>query len=186
MFDNLADSEVADGGKWPEVDRQAILDVAPRVATPRDAVRFYVMACTWGVGVNQRFVTRRVRIAIGNEAAGERLLSGILLRHADSISAYEAFRSGSARLKHLGPGFFSKILYFGSWNDSPAQRPLILDQYVAAALNGVAGLGWKRTWNWTTGQYKQYLDLAAQWGNEWGTEPDVVEKTLFRHGRTLR
>jgi len=63
---------------------------------------------------------------------------------------------------------------------------LILDQYVAAALNGVAGLGWKRTWNWTTAQYKQYLDLAAQWGNEWGTEPDVVEKTLFRHGRTLR
>lgn len=69
MFDNLADCEAKDGGRWPQVDRQTILDAAPQVTTPGDAVQFYVMTCAWGVGVNQRFVTRRVRVLTDNEAA---------------------------------------------------------------------------------------------------------------------
>jgi hypothetical protein len=119
---------------------------------------------------------------------GERLLAGLrLAQQTSAVAAYASFRHGGPnRLVHLGPGFFTKILYFGAWNDSPAQRPLILDQFVAAALNDVAGLGWPRTWNWTTAQYEQYLDLAAQWAAEWGTEPDVVEKTLFDYGHTLK
>lgn len=187
MFDNLADYEAADGAKWPEIDRQTLIDMAPQVTTPQEAIRFYVAVCAWGVGTKGQLVTRRVWVLANNKDAGQRLLAGLHLAQQDSASsAYAAFRHGNARLKHLGPGFFSKILYFGSWDDSPAEHPLILDQYVAKALNDVADLGWQPTWNWTVGQYEHYLDLAAQWADEWGTQPDVVEKTLFRHGQTLR
>lgn len=187
MFDFLAGYEAPDGRKWPRISRQTIIDTAPQINTPREAVQFYVLACAWDVGVNQRFVTRRTWVLTRNEDVGQRLLAGIqLAQQSSAVGGYGAFRNGGARLKHLGPGFFSKILYFGSWEDSPAQRPLILDQYVAAALNDVADLGWPRTWNWTTAQYEQYLDIAARWASEWGCQPDVIERTLFEHGKTLK
>lgn len=187
MYDLLGDY-ASTGGKWPRISRQTIIDTAPQINTPREAIQFYVMASAWGVGVNQRFVTRRTWVLTRNENVGERLLAGLrIAQQTSAVAAYASFRHGGPnRLVHLGPGFFTKILYFGSWDDSPARRPLILDQYVAAALNDVAGLGWADTWNWTTSQYEQYLDLAAQWASEWGCQPDVVEKTLFEHGKTLK
>lgn len=185
MIGALADVQPTGGNRWPEVDRQTLIAAGSRVTTREEAVRFYVMACAWGVGVNQRFVTRRVRVLTDNDDPGARLLAGIRLNQQEGpTTAYASFRDGGAnRLKHLGPGFFTKILYFSGWTTSPGPRPLILDQYVANALNDIANLGWRPTWNWTTAQYEQYLGLATGWADEWGTQPDVIEKTLFRHGQ---
>lgn len=187
MYDLLGEY-ASHGQTWPRISRQTIIDTAPQINTAREAVQFYVMASAWGVGVNQRFVTRRVWVLTRNENAGERLLAGLrIAQQTSAVAAYTSFRHGGPnRLVHLGPGFFTKILYFGSWDDSPARRPLILDKFVAAALNDVAGLGWAPTWNWTTAQYEQYLDLAAEWASKWGTQPDVVEKTLFDHGHLFK
>ncbi len=42
-----------------------------------------------------------------------------------------------------------------------------------------------RTWNWTATEYERYLYLATEWAAAWGCEPDVVERTLFQHGKRL-
>ncbi len=104
------------------------------------------------------------------------------------VGAYMAFRRGGEhRLLHLGPAFISKVIYFAGWPEHQDQiiKPLILEQYVAAALNDLADLPWPRTWNWTALYYEHYLYQAHMWALDWGCEPDVIERRLFEHGKTL-
>jgi hypothetical protein len=62
---------------------------------------------------------------------------------------------------------------------------LILDQYVALALNRLCRLDWPAH-GWTTAQYAEYLDLAHSWANAWHTSPDVIERVLFSAGKASR
>ncbi len=177
-------------GKWPRVSRRDVFDLASNdnLSTPIDGVHLYVAACAWGVGTQARLVGRRVRVLRDNPDPGTRLLGAIgVLRHTGPAAAYASFQPGGAnRLIGLGPGFHTKILYFAGWDRTPGcQQPLILDQYVAAALNDQADLGWSTRWKWTADQYEHYLDLVAGWADAWGASADVVERTLFDHGRTL-
>lgn len=113
-----------------------------------------------------------------------------VLRSDGPIQAYRALDDGGGqRLRGLGPGFFTKVLYFAGWDQVPGnQQPLILDQHVVRALNEQAGLRWDLDWNWTADQYAHYLDLAQDWAANWGagTTADVVERRLFEHGIALR
>jgi hypothetical protein len=105
------------------------------------------------------------------------------------VSGYRALYAGGAhRLIGLGPGFFTKVLYFAGWNRAAGDRqPLILDRNVVIALNEQADLGWELNGQWSGDQYAKYLNLAHEWAARWGkgTTPDVVERVLFEHGRRL-
>jgi hypothetical protein len=95
-------------------------------------------------------------------------------------------RSGASRLVDLGPAFFTKVLYFAGWDKAAGDhRPLIPDRCVVLALNEQAGLGWRSGGNWSSAQYAEYLALADQWADAWGTAPDVVEKVLFKRGQEI-
>lgn len=70
---------------------------------------------------------------------------------------YSMFNNYSqARIKYLGPAFFTELLYFpaGRLTPSDIRHPLILNKRVAAAL------GWRKTYEWRSVEYSQYLDLV--------------------------
>lgn len=186
MFDRLADLAFRQNWQDPQITRRDVFDLTRAVTTPQEAIQCYVAICAWGAGPRARLVGRRVRVLRENKDVGERLLAGMRLAE-NPVAAYIEFRRGGEnRLLHLGPAFFTKIIYFAGYDERVVPNPLILDRYVAAALNDITDLGWPRTWNWTPWQYEQYLMVAQEWASDWGTQPDVVERTLFEHGKTLR
>jgi hypothetical protein len=86
-------------------------------------------------------------------------------------------------IPHLGPSFGTKFLYFAGYDRAAnGPQPLIMDQYVALALNRLCGLSWP-TNGWSTSQYADYLDCAHTWATMWRTSPDVIERVLFSVGR---
>jgi hypothetical protein len=175
-------------GRWPRIYRRDVFDFARRLRKPLDAIHLYVAASAWGVGTKARLVTRRVWVLDRNNDPGVTLRDAArALRAQGPIEAYRAMNEGGdLRLDYLGPGFFTKVLYFTGWDQVPGLRqPLIMDQHVVRALNEQAGLGWDLDWNWTANQYGQYLDLAHEWAEDWGTAPDVVERRLFERGKEL-
>jgi len=187
MFEDLAYLEPGDLMPWPTISREFLFRLAARLETPEDALRFYVAVCAWGAGPRAMLVSRRVRVLTGNKDPGERLLAAIMMaRQEGAAPAYDSLRHGGKhRLTHLGPGFFTKILYLGAYDTTPGLKPLILDQYVAAALREQTGLSGWTGWNWPTIEYEHYLTLADEWADAWGTTPDVVERMLFEHGKDL-
>jgi len=177
------------GAKWPFLDRRGVFALAD-VQSPEDAVHLYVAACVWGCGLKARDVSRRVKVLRDNPETGRHLLAAITtLREDGPVPAYRALHAGGIhRLTGLGPGFFTKVLYFAGWDRAAGdQQPLILDKNVVVALNDQADLGWRLNWRWSGDQYATYLDLAHGWAGGWGkgTTPDVVERVLFEHGKAL-
>jgi len=108
-----------------------------------------------------------------------------ILSQRGAGDAYAALRVDS-RIKNLGPAFASKFLYFSGFERSPGgQQPLILDRYVAEAVNRFCGTSWGVA-GWSTKLYDDYLELAHAWASEWGCKPDVVELSLFIVGKVPR
>lgn len=184
------------GDHWPNVDRARVFTVGQRALTPEGAAHTYVAASVWGVGTRARLVSRRARPFISARAkrhsdrtVGERLATAVEILRNDSggpVAAYNALHgAGDHCVTDIGPSFGTKLLYFAGFDQTPGDwQPLILDQYVAMALNTLCGFQWpERNGGWTVQQYRTYLDLAHSWAAEWDTQPDVVERALFAVGK---
>lgn len=164
------------------VSRQRLFELGESVETEEDAVSFYVAVCSWGAGTSALQTSRSVR-PLHEPGAPEKLLEG--LRFASSGSGVEGYamfgHSGPAKIKGLGPAFFTKLLYFAAGRPTPAdtRHPLILDRRVAHAL------GWAKRAGWRTAEYSQYLDLVEQLHARWRPDlpTDVIEYTLFHAER---
>ena len=147
-----------------------------------------VAAVAWGTGTNARPLAFRAKIFTDNSAAwiDERLTKALaILAEGDPVGAYLVMNELGAGVKHLGPAFFTKVLYFAGGTEPSGQlRPLILDQNVVKALNAlVPDLAWDPAGRWTSSQYAVYLEHAHSWAERWHAAPDVVERTLFEFGR---
>ncbi|MET8257121.1 hypothetical protein [Micromonospora sp. NPDC005205] len=90
-------------------------------------------------------------------------------------TAYRRFRDPAhARLPWLGPGLFTKVLYFvGYRRGVGGVQPLILDRVVAGQLPAEAGVG--RRNGWSSEEWLAYLRWAAGQARVRGVEPDAVE-----------
>lgn len=166
------------------VSRQRLFELGKSVETEEDAVSFYVAVCSWGAGTDAQQTYRCVQPLYQPGAPGK-LLEGLKVASTGSaVDGYFAFNNYSqARVKYLGPAFFTKLLYFATGRPTPAdtRHPLILDRRVAVAL------GWTKTSDWRTSEYSRYLDLVEQLHERWRPDlpTDVIEYTLFHSGRTL-
>lgn len=159
--------------------RQDLFQLGAKVATPQDAVNFYVAVCSWGVGNKARDVYRRLG-ALAQPEVGQKLLQGILRAKDPETSpkdAYTGFYSRNQyRIKGLGPAFYTKLLYFAAGTEvSRQQRHLILDQKVAKSI------GWPRKIWWSPDEYRDYLDLIADVLDLMleAERADCLEKRLF-------
>lgn len=175
----LQDGEL-DGRGRLALTRGDLFSLGNKVTTARDAVNFYVAVCSWGVGVKDRDVSRRIA-TLSEPDVGEKLLGGIRLAQDPNVPSEDAYRAfwtrTQYRLKGLGPAFFTKLLYFAS---RPANdrnlRHLILDKKVATSI------GWpNRTW-WTPSEYGDYLELInnIMYSMPEAERSDCIEMRLFK------
>ncbi|MGI5525701.1 hypothetical protein ACQEUX_32835 [Micromonospora sp. CA-259024] len=93
-------------------------------------------------------------------------------------TAYRRFRDADhARLPWLGPGLFTKVLYFVSYRRGMGGvQPLILDRVVASQLPAEAGVG--RRGGWSSEEWLAYLRWAAERAQISGVEADAVEMAV--------
>jgi hypothetical protein len=141
--------------------------------------------------VNRR---RRVFRDIAPQVLAERLLAAAdLLATEGPELAYAALHDGGPlRLKHMRASFFTKFLYAADGpGDGSCGRALILDQYVAIALNDRHGWGLPEKGGWTPSTYTRWLDHAHALADERTRDtgapvrPDDVEREYFWHGKRV-
>ncbi|MFJ1768519.1 hypothetical protein ACIOD2_49960 [Amycolatopsis sp. NPDC088138] len=181
-------------GAWPDafalsgqVWRADVFALAQRWRSGEvTSVQFAAGVLAWGYGVRGYGPHRTNRI-LRHDLAADHLdtaLAGLraeLVPLATLLDCYEQLRS-TAKLKGLGPAFFTKILYFAGYRRGHGgPQPLILDSVVAARLPPEAGAAPRFTSGWWTSTWRDYLLWAAEQADrtEYGGEPDHVEMDLF-------
>ncbi|MGX1886861.1 8-oxoguanine DNA glycosylase OGG fold protein [Streptomyces sp. NPDC055287] len=176
--------------RWPTVDRRTVFRMAEQTGTLRQRRDLLIAALVWGTGTSAQRVARRTRILHDNDAKwlDERLCEAFAKLHdGDPVAAYLVMNDRDERVKHLGPAFFSKVLYFATADRPVGVRwPLIIDSNVALALDDLTSDKWDAGMRWDSGVYTKYLELAHSWARQWEAEPDVVERKLFEYGKRLR
>ncbi|GAB3954690.1 hypothetical protein [Micromonospora vulcania] len=97
-------------------------------------------------------------------------------------TAYQRFRDPNhARLPWLGPGLFTKVLYFVGYRRGVCGvQPLILDRVVASHLPADAGV--LRPNGWSSEEWLAYLRWAAEQAQVRDIEPDAVEMAVAGDG----
>lgn len=102
-------------------------------ADSREARRhLLVAALVWGTGTKARSVNWRARIFEDSTAAEIDVRLGRaldVLWERGGVEAYWAFNNDQ-KIRHLGPAFFTKVLYFAGHDSVAApHRPVILDSF---------------------------------------------------------
>lgn len=157
-----------------------------------------LLACyVWGTGHNGGWLApRRARVFRDTtpDALSTALAQARLALHNDGpVAAYAALHDGGpCRIKHMRASFFTKYLYAADApGDGSHGRALILDQFVAVALNSLHGWSLPEQGGWSPETYGRWLDLAHGLAHEASTKSgthvraDAVEMAYFFYGRDL-
>lgn len=168
------------------------------VAGTASPERALVAAYAWGTGDQAFVVPRRAQVFSANDAnaISSRLsmVAAALQEDGDAAlrSAYVALsRGGPAWLKFLGPSFFTKLLYALDARAEQPGRALILDQFVAIALNDLCGTNISEQGPWPASLYLDWLafarEQAAQASDRDGSHvrTDAIEMAMFTHGKAI-
>ena len=145
----------------------------------------------WGVVGNFRNVAQIVRAA--HEEGGDATLLRALRPAMDASDDGDIERAYAVFLDHpinqLGPGFFTKFLYFTGNRDTTAARCLILDSLAAMAANAITG----RNFNHVQGsrrrsieRYAEYCHLLQRKSEMHSVAPDLPEFRLYRLGKRFK
>ncbi|WP_207346382.1 hypothetical protein [Arthrobacter sp. E3] len=170
--------------------------VAQTVSTELAADRVmsgFIAAMVWGWGdAGGRGAVRTRWVLTGVNGRGEVVsalpvdptVNGRLLQGAEAVREHgpvEGFRTmnNEARIKHLGPSYFTKWLYFTSADAGVESRKTapILDDRIIEWLAQNAGVQLDIG---STSAYTDYLRLLSAWGAEFGRTPVQVETEVFR------
>jgi hypothetical protein len=157
--------------------------------------RLLVACYVWGTGEGGWLAGRRARVF--RATARDELLTRLgearrMLRTEGPVAAYSAFSDGGPlRTRYMRASFFTKFLYAADPpGDGSVGRALILDQFVAIALNDLHGWNLHEKGGWSADTYQRWIELArdeAARNSHAGLtiRADAVEKAYFNHGREL-
>lgn len=189
----------------PRLTRRALFTMAGRLdpsGADGEWLAFLWHVLSWGSGRSRRNNRKRIHAFADPASRRDRVsllrLAAQHARNGDARSAYSALiRRGGGMIPGLGPGFFTKFLYFatggvpgGSTRFDDGSRCLILDARVARNLHGA---GWTTlphrgqnfSANWHTDTYVSYCDLLHRWAAQQTqtmgavVAPDEIERALF-------
>ena len=193
FLSNLPVAERADG--YRHITRRDLLARA-HGAVP-DGVGPLLLGCyVWGTGTSAWLVGRRARVF---RDTSQRHLDDALsnareiLKARGPMEAYRALHDGGPnRIKHMRASFFTKFLYAcdAPGNGDPG-RALILDRFVAIALNDLHGWSLPERGGWSPATYGDWLNLAQQVADAESQRTgeacrvDAVEMAYFAHGKAL-
>lgn len=186
----------ANGRGYKRISRTDLL-TGPREATPDAVGRALLASYVWGTGSSAFLVPRRARVFQDTPLAeiAARLTRAVTVLHTDGpAAAYASLaRGASNHIKHLGPSFYTKVLYATDAHQGVPGQALILDRLVAIALNDLHGWDLPENGAWTADQYQRWLDhahrLAHQRSQKHTDAPhvraDAIEMAYFEHGRSI-
>lgn len=168
-------------GRWPQafgtdstqmlISRRDLFDLAAETHPSNSWIPLLAASYAWGHDLDGYGPARLQKILTANDLTDiDRALTEAVdaLRAAGAVAAYQAL---NRRIRHLGPAFFTKVLYAaGQGLGVEGPRPLILDKRVAVSLRTLAtrvyrhaGLpsdlaSWLWTDNgWSPARYGQYV-----------------------------
>lgn len=173
------------------VDRQSTRDVVLHELARGRVLSAFVPAMIWGWGTTGLgpLRTRWVLTETNDKSAPalhlpiqasvvERLEAGS--RTVRENGPLDAFRlmNNDGRIKHLGPSYFTKWLYFCSSLQGPddATAAPILDKQIVRWLRENAFIRLDPN---KSASYAEYLETLGDWGERHGRTPVQVEKTIF-------
>lgn len=167
------------------ITRADVLGAAASHGLPQTLLAGYV----WGTGSSAFLVGRRARVFRDNDAQRvDESLQAVAgaLRSGDTVEAYTSMLRGHPHnLKHLGPSFFTKFLYAADARNGRTGRALILDQFVAVALEAVDGWDISRSGPWDPSTYAKWIDHAHAIAAAESVRADAVEMAYFNLGREI-
>lgn len=192
----LTDLPTAERGRgYHHITRRDLLTGTDLTSQGADG-RLLVACFVWGTGDGGWLAPRRARV-FRDTPPGD--LSAYLaqarqaLRTGGAVAAYEAMHDGGpCRVKHMRASFFTKFLYAADApGDGSPGHALILDQFVAIALNDLHDWALPEKSGWSPETYGRWLklahDLARKESEQTGTHvrADAVEMAYFTYGRDL-
>lgn len=190
----LTDLPIADQGRgYHHITRRDLLRRSEPPSASADG-RLLLACYVWGTGRSGWLAPRRARVFRDTTPSD---LSARLARARQTLltegpmAAYAALDDGGpCRVKHMRASFFTKFLYAadGPGDGSPG-RALILDQFVAIALNALHEWSVPERGGWSPQTYGRWLDLAHEVAlheserTGTGVRIDAVEMAYFSYGR---
>lgn len=157
--------------------------------------RLLVACYAWGTGSNGWLAPRRARVFRDTDAEGLcRKLDDARrqLKAEGPVEAYVSLTDGGPnRIKYMRASFFTKFLYAVDVGTGGRHaKALILDQFVALALNDLHGCGLPERGPWSGDVYRRWIELAVTEAGKASdvdpqVRPDAVEMAYFNHGRQL-
>ncbi|MEU9819052.1 hypothetical protein ACIGG9_16840 [Pseudonocardia alni] len=161
------------------VSRDSVTGVFRKVGTERSIVDAFVAAMIWGYGPVGYGPYRTHRVLAVNRDPAARLND--VLVHAAAGDVESAFRAARAPgLKHLGPAFGTKFLYFCSLLADRADAICpVLDSVVASWFRDNTDFHPRvDVWRWD--DYRRYLATLHAWSAELdGLRIDHIEQLIF-------
>jgi hypothetical protein len=151
-----------------------------------DPVELFLAAMAWGFGPTP-YGPARVRKMMTTPSFATNV--GQIVVDAQTAGAAAGWTSllSTNKIPGLGMAYGTKLLYFAAYTSAcPGPRPLVLDQFVRAALVSIGahipgeGVLWRN-------DYFTYLTLAEGWAADpaWNESPEAVECALFSAGKTI-
>lgn len=193
FLDDLPES--ARGNGYRRLTRGDLISLGQGVG-PDDPVRTLVACYAWGAG-EDGWVARLAKTFSKNKPDVLRSRLGtaqsVLLDDGPAAAMDSLSYRGPNRIPYLGPSFFTKFLYaVNSSDDDSPQRALIMDQFVAIALNDIDGWGLEELPSVRpTQDYLRWLAHAHTLAESFSAassevvRADAIEMTYFRHGKRV-
>jgi hypothetical protein len=175
------------------IDRQQVAEMVCAELEEGRVLPGFVATMVWGWGdkggrgaVRARWILTGVAgpgklvssLPVDPSIAGRLHLGAKVVRDLGPVEGYREM-SNDARIKHLGPSYFTKWLYFTSagLEAEGATVAPILDDQIIKWLGKTASIWFKPG---STQAYSEYLDLLIRWGKLYSRSPVQVETEIFR------
>lgn len=175
------------------ISRNGVFALAGEAAedeTGHAAFRLLWHSLHWGTGDSNRGNRIRIASVIENpHHTGTQLRLAAIASREDPDVAFRILKPGlRSSIKHLGPGFFTKYLYFagGGSADHPS---LIVDSRVLRTLsNHLSGRPFAHLFSYGAGTYQRALEALNGWADSASADlgrsvaADEVERWAFGVG----